>query len=182
MNVLKKIGLSLLGLAAVLLIVSFFLPSKVTVVRSAVVKAPVSIVFEQVNMLQRWELWSPWHKIDPQMLLSYEGPDGGKDARYNWFSNHPDVGNGSLTILESIPNKRIETIMQFEGQGDGMSYYQFEETPEGTKITWTMETDMGSNPIGKYFGLMLDGMVGPDFERGLENLRSLVEQPTAAAR
>ncbi|GAB3196409.1 hypothetical protein ABID22_002927 [Pontibacter aydingkolensis] len=182
MQVLKKIGLTLLSLVVVLLIVSFFLPSKVTVVRTAVLKAPTPLVFEQVNMLQNWEKWSPWHKIDPQMLLSYEGPDGGKDAKYNWFSIHPNVGNGSLTITESVPNQRIDTKMQFEGESDGLAYYLFEETPEGTKVTWTMEADMGSNPINKYFGLMMDGMLGPDFERGLENLRNVVEQPTAVAR
>ena len=182
MKVLKKIGLSLMALVAILLIISLFLPSKVTVVRTAVFKAPAPVVFEQVNMLQNWEKWSPWHKIDPQMLLSYEGPDGGKGAKYNWFSKHPDVGNGSLTITESIANQRIDTRMQFEGQNDGVGFYTFEETPEGTKVTWTMEADMGANPVGKYFGLMMDGMIGPDFERGLENLRSVVEQPTAIAR
>ncbi|MEJ8802037.1 SRPBCC family protein [Pontibacter sp. H249] len=182
MQVLKKIGLGLLALIAVLLIVSLFLPSKVTVVRTAVLKAPAPAVFDQVNRLQNWERWSPWHTIDPQMLLSYEGPDAGKGAKYNWFSKHPDVGNGSLIITESVTNQRVDTKMQFEGQGEGLAFYQFEETPEGTKVTWTMESDMGVNPIGKYFGLMLDGLVGPDFERGLENLRVVVEQPTAEAR
>ena len=38
-----------------------------------------------------------------------------------------------------------------------------------------MDTDMGKNPIGKFFGLMMDKMVGPDFERGLNNLKSLCE-------
>jgi Polyketide cyclase / dehydrase and lipid transport len=182
MQALKKIGLVVLALIAVLFVISLFLPSKVTVVRSAVLKAPAPVVFEQVNMLQNWERWSPWHTIDPQMLLSYEGPDSGKGAKYNWFSKHPDVGNGSVTITESIPNQRVDIKMVFEGQGDGLSLYQFEETPEGTKVTWTMESEMGDNPIGKYFGLMLDGLVGPDFERGLENLRGVVEQPTAQAR
>lgn len=180
MQVLKKIGFSLLALVAVLAFISLFLPSKVKVTRTAVYKAPVATVFEQVNLLQNWEKWSPWHNIDPRMLLSYEGPDAGKGARYNWFSDHPDVGNGSLTIIESAENTRIDTRMQFEGENDGLSYYLFEETPEGTKLTWTMEADMGLNPIGKYVGLMLDDMVGPDFEKGLENLRKVVEQQTTA--
>lgn len=182
MQVLKKIGLGLLGLVLVLAIVSLFLPSKVTVTRTATIKAPITAVFDQVNVLQNWEKWSPWHRIDPKMLLSYEGPDAGVGARYNWFSDHPNVGNGSLTITDSKVNERIDTKMQFEGQDDGFGYYLFEETPEGTKITWSMEADMGYNPVGRYFGLMLDGMIGPDFEKGLENMRAVLEQPTAEAR
>lgn len=182
MKVLKTLGLSILSLVLLLLVISFFLPSKVTVSRSALINAPVPIVFKQVNMLQNWEKWSPWHKIDPAMLLSYEGPDEGKGARYNWFSKHPQVGNGALTITDSSPFKRIDTRMEFEGQNDGIGYYLFEETPKGTKVIWVMEADLGSNPVGKYFGLMIDGMIGPDFEQGLENLRKVSEQPTAIVR
>jgi hypothetical protein len=34
---------------------------------------------------------------------------------------------------------------------------------------------MGNNPIGRWMGLMLDGLVGADYERGLEQLRQTVE-------
>ncbi|WP_299821410.1 SRPBCC family protein [uncultured Pontibacter sp.] len=179
MYVLKKFGVSLLGLMVVLLLVAFFLPSKVTIERRAVLKAPATTVFDQVNRLQNWEKWSPWHTIDPHMLLSYEGPIAGKGAKYNWFSKHPDVGSGSLTITNSKPYQRIDTKLKFEGQNDGFAYYTFEETPEGTVVTWAMEAETGSNPVHKYFGLLLDPMLGPSFEKGLENLRKIVEKPTA---
>lgn len=183
MKVLKNIGFGLLGLAVLLYLGSFLLPSHVTVERSAVFKAPAPVVFEQVNKLQNWEKWSPWHQIDPAMKLTYEGPDAGVGAKYNWFSEHPNVGNGSLTITKSIPNQHIATLMQFEGQNDGLAFYTFEETTEGIKVTWRMESEMGSNPLNKYMGLMMDSFfVGPSFEQGLESLRTIVEQRTAAAQ
>jgi len=33
------------------------------------------------------------------------------------------------------------------------------------------------NPMGRWMGLMMDGWVGPDYETGLSNLKSLVEGP-----
>jgi hypothetical protein len=41
--------------------------------------------------------------------------------------------------------------------------------------TWTNEGEMGGNPINRWFGLMMDRMVGPDFEAGLANLKKLAE-------
>jgi hypothetical protein len=34
---------------------------------------------------------------------------------------------------------------------------------------------MGVNPVGRWMGLMMDRWVGADYERGLANLKALVE-------
>jgi hypothetical protein len=41
--------------------------------------------------------------------------------------------------------------------------------PDGsmTRTTWTLDIDMGASPIGHYFGLMMDRMVGKDYETGM---------------
>ena len=31
------------------------------------------------------------------------------------------------------------------------------------------------NPVDRYFVLMIDGLIGPDFEMGLENLKTVIE-------
>ena len=50
-------------------------------------------------------------------------------------------------------------------------------TPDGnmTHTTWTVDVDMGANPVGHYFGLTMDGMLGKDFASGLNKLKTLVE-------
>ena len=58
MQVLKKI---LVGLAVlVLVIVSLFLPSNVSVARSTSIAAPPDTVFPYVNSLKKFNEWSPW--------------------------------------------------------------------------------------------------------------------------
>ena len=44
-----------------------------------------------------------------------------------------------------------------------------------TRTTWTVDVDMGANPIGHYVGLTMDGMLGKDFASGLAKLKNLVE-------
>ena len=47
----------------------------------------------------------------------------------------------------------------------------------GTRVTWGMDGDMGGNPLMHWMALMMDRMVGKDFEAGLANLKGLAEAP-----
>lgn len=183
MKLLKKIGFGLLMLVVLLAAGSLFIPSKQKVERTIEVAAPASAAFEQVNTLRNWERWSPWHGIDPHMLLTYSGPDGGAGASYNWFSKHPDVGDGAFKIVSTKPYESINAEMDFGPNGTATTSYTFDETANGTRITWAMESDMGMNPVNKYFGLLfLDKMVGADFERGLNNIKQIVEAQPAVGQ
>ncbi|NDK55478.1 SRPBCC family protein [Pontibacter fetidus] len=176
MKLLKNIGLGLLSVLVLLAVFSLFISSTLRIERSVEVAAPANAAFEQVNTLRNWEQWSPWHKIDPHMLLTYSGPDGGTGASYNWFSKHPDVGDGGFKITKSEPNKLILAEMDFGPNGVANATYTFNQTPKGTRISWVMESDLGMNPVGKYMGLfLLDEMVGKDFETGLNNIKQILE-------
>ncbi len=47
-------------------------------------------------------------------------------------------------------------------------------TATGTDVTWEMDGGV-SGGVGKYFGVMMDSMVGPMFEKGLDNLKAAAE-------
>ena len=168
MKALKIIGIVLVVIIGIPLIVSFFLPSMVHVERSTSIDAPVGIVFAQVNNLQNWDNWSAWKEEDPNISVSYEGPEEGVGAVIKWES--ATEGNGSLVISESVENQSIKTDLDFMEKGTAKGTWTFEETESGTKVTWGMDADLGSNPIGKIFGLFMENMVAPDFEEGLANL------------
>jgi effector-binding domain-containing protein len=178
LKTLKRTGLGLAALITLLICVSFILPGKVHVSRSTVINAPAQSAYDQVNTLKNWEKWSPWHQMDTTMLLVYEGPAAGQGARYAWES--AAMGNGSLAITSVTPNQLIETEMNFGEMGISRTHYSFEPVEEGTKVTWTMDTD-GSGVSwkwyvpGKYLNLFMDDMLGKDFEKGLSNLKNYVE-------
>lgn len=173
MRVLKIIG-AIVGVLIVLFFgIAMFLPSEVHIERSLLIPASSEVVFNEVNDLRKWKEWSPWHEMDPEMEITYEGFLMGEGASYSWESEV--LGDGKLSITESHPNQYIATDMHFTEQGSAMGYYRFESIEGGTLVTWGMETDMGNNPFSKYMGLMMDGMVGDDFEKGLQNLKAHVE-------
>lgn len=109
------------------------------------------------------------------MVIVYEEPAAGNGAIYKWDSKNPEVGNGSSTITTCEPNKSVGMRMDFMGERTTTSLFKYEKADGGTKVTWSMDSELGMNPIFKYFGLFMNKMVGPDFERGLNKLKTVAE-------
>lgn len=158
-----------------LFIVSMFLPATVKVVRVRAIPASLSDVFDQVNILRNWEKWSPWHQLDPTMKLSYNDKKSGTGAGYQWFSRNPKVGRGSLIITDSLPYEHITIEMQFMESKATKGYFRFEPSDAGTHVTWGIAMEVGKYPAGKIKGVVLDKLIGKEFERGLENLEKIVK-------
>jgi hypothetical protein len=174
MRTLKIIGITLVGIIVLAVLIAYLLPRHLHVERSAVITASPEVVFEQVNVLKNWEKWSPWHRIDPEMEIIYTGPESGEGAVYAWSSIDPSAWQGKLTITESIPHSLITTEIDFVDQGTATSQYTFRPVEDGTLLTWSMDTDMGNNPVARYFGLFMDKLLGKDFEKGLQNIQEVV--------
>ncbi|MBN2610451.1 MAG: SRPBCC family protein [Bacteroidales bacterium] len=173
MKAFKNVLIGLIILLAAIILIGFFLPSKIHLERSLTIKAPKEVLFNQVNNLRCWEDWSPWHKIDTAMKITYKDPFTGTGASFSWTSNNKKIGQGKITILYSKPYDSIVAEMDFMKQGTAQGYHLFQDTDSGTLVTWGFGTDMGKNPFRKYFGLMMDKYVGNDFETGLKNLDSI---------
>lgn len=151
-------------------------PDEFAVTREARIEAPASALYAQVNDLHNWDAWSPWAKMDPDATNSFDGPDEGIGASMSWEGNS-DVGEGRMTITDSVPNERVTLLLEFEEPITGTSTAQLAFTPEGdaTRVTWSMH---GHNSfLGKLMGLIMncDKMVGEQFEQGLQNLGDMVK-------
>ena len=186
MRILKIFGVSFLFIVLIMIIVALFLPGQVHVERSIIIKAEPSDIFAQINTLKNWEKWSPWHHIDPKMMLKYEGPASGKGASYAWRSGNSKVGKGTLAIINSVQDSSVFCKMEFQGMGSSHSNFRIEKQDKGTKLIWAMDSKSEDMPWlmrlpSRYFNLAMDGMVGPDFEKGLANIKTLVESTPKTA-
>lgn len=178
MRILKRVLLGLLALLVLLVAVAFVLPRTVHVERSVAIAAPPEAVFPLVNSFRRFNEWSPWAGLDPNTKYTFEGPDEGVNAKMSWSGNS-DVGTGVQTILESVPSSHVKTSLDFGDQGAAIASFTLTPDGAGTKVTWSFDTDLGMNPIARWFGLFFDGMVGKDYESGLSRLKALAERPGA---
>lgn len=172
---LKKILVILIALLAVLAIIGFLLPRNVRVTRSITIDRPASLIYATVNSFQLFARWSPWQDLDPNMHQTTEGAREGVGARLDWSGNDK-VGSGSQLIVASTLDRSVISNIDFGKMGTAKSSLLLIPQGPSTRITWTLDMDMGAAPVGRYFGLMMDGMIGKDFDRGLGKLKTLVEE------
>lgn len=157
-------------------VAGYLLPDRAHIERSIVIDRPQATVFAVLNGYRHFPEWSPWAQLDPGMQTTVSGPVTGVGARYAWSSEQGAVGAGSQEIVASAPSERIDVRLEFSGM-DAKNLARFVLIPEdaGTRVTWSLDAEFGSSLTGRWFGLLLDRMIGPDYERGLAQLKAHVE-------
>jgi hypothetical protein len=176
MRFLKRLVIGLALLVATFLVVVWFQPDHYRLTRQTLVVAPAAAVFAQVNDLKKWDDWSPWAKLDPNAKVTFSGPQAGVGASFQWDGNDK-VGAGTMTITESKPNDRIATRTDFTRPFAGTSNadFIFSEAGGQTNVIWSMfgKHDFISKAMCLF--MPMETMVGPDFERGLAQLKQVSE-------
>jgi uncharacterized protein YndB with AHSA1/START domain len=164
LKLLKWALIVLIGLVALLFAGGYALSPKFSAVRSTSIAAPADKVYALVADPREWKRWTVWNQRDPAMQIAYSGPPSGAGAGWAWKSK--SEGDGKMTFTAAEPNRRLAYELYFPDFGT-----------TSTKLSWSMNGDMGSNPLFRWLALFGDRMVGPDFEAGLANLKALAEKP-----
>lgn len=174
MGALKKLLVVVGAVILLFVVTSFFIPNDYSVERKVNINAQPSEIYPYVVDLREWQKWGVWFKRDPNMKLDYSGPDRAIGMRSEWKSE--TEGNGEMEITQLEHNKRVLYRLYFPEFDMGSSgVVEIESTDNGSTVIWRDEGSVDNNPINKLFVLMMDSMIGPDFEMGLENLKVLVE-------
>jgi hypothetical protein len=173
--VLRNILIALVLVVLLLAVVIALQPSTFRVSRAATMAAAPPDVFAQVNDFHRWRAWAV--NRDPAAKVTFEGPAAGAGAVFRWLGNS-EVGEGSMTIVDSQPPGRIRLTQVFVKPFAGSADMLFEFTPvaPGTAVTWTVSGE--NNFVSKAFCLFMGGMdrmIAPDLEKGLAQLKAVVE-------
>ena len=160
---------------------AYMCPRIVHIERTIVIGRPAATVYPYINSLRRAAEWSPWAEYDPNVKMTYSGYEQGVGAKMSWSGNKK-VGTGSQEITQSILNRKVASELHFGEQGPAKAALTLTTTEQGTKVVWSLDVDLGNNPIARYVGLSLDSKVGADYDRGLAKLKSIVERaPEEAA-
>lgn len=173
-----------LGLIAAVLIFCAYvamLPAEFRIERSATIAASPEQVFPHINDLRKWQAWSPWAKMDPNAKATFEGPEAGKGAIFNWAGNN-QVGEGRMTIIDSRPNEAVQIKLDFLKPWPASNIADFTLVPDGeqTKVTWAMSGQQGFIEKAVCVFMNMDRMVGGEFEKGLANLNAVVAAPSGS--
>ena len=144
--------------------------------RTKIIKAPVQVVYNNVNEYKNWPSWSPWIEQEPSATLTYGEKTSGEGGTYSWKGEI--LGEGNIVTTEDKEleylNQKIKFIKPWESESD--IYWNFKPVEEGTEVIWGMKGNMSF--MEKLFLTLQGGMdkqIGPDYERGLFKLDSVLQ-------
>jgi len=174
-RLLMKILAVLVVLVVLAAGVGMLLPRNVHVERSIVIDAKPATIFALIDGFKQFNKWSPWADADPNCKYTFSGPAFGVGAKQAWDGDPKTVGKGSEEIVEVKHYTYLKVNLDFGEHGKPTSDFRLTPEATGTKVVWALDMDMGKGPIGRYFGLMMDGQIGKDYDKGLAKLKTMAE-------
>jgi uncharacterized protein YndB with AHSA1/START domain len=173
----KKIGIFVLIVVALFLAYVGMKSPDYMITREITIQAPAEKIFRYMNNSKLAEQWGPWLEVDPQAKMVYSGPDEGVGSRTSWDSEG-HLGTGSATIVESVPNERVGIRLEYTKPMNMSqdSVYLIQQTGDRSVVTWRVTGKNGFFMRMISVLMNMDKNVGAMFEKGLINLKTLMEK------
>ena len=175
MKLIRNIAIGGLSLIAILAVIGLSLPSQVRVERAQTINVQPETLYTILSSLKATQQWSPWLPIDPNTQIELDGAPRGEGAVLRWQSENPSVGVGQQEIIAANPSEFVRIRVTMDGFGESIAEFTLSEASGGTQVVWRFEKELSANPLERYMGTMMESWVGPDYERGLGNLKAFAE-------
>lgn len=174
MKALKWFFVLALVLGIVLVVGALLISPTYRVERTVTINAPPSKIYPLIASPKVWPRWTVWSQRDPGMKMSFSGAESGTGAKWAWEDKD---GKGHMEFTHAEPDRAIRYRLDFPDMSmSSTGALTLTPADNATRVSWTNEGDMGFNLVGRWFVPFMDGMMGPDFEAGLANLKSLAEK------
>jgi hypothetical protein len=167
---------SLLIVAALVVVVGLLLPSHGHIERSVEVSSPLRQIYDSVNTLRRFPEWSPERRLDPLLRMEYSGERNGVGAKVS-YSGNESVGNGSLEISASDEDSQVKMDVENNFVGENKTYtitLNPSESGKTTRIVWAYDVDYGMNLLWRYAGLYIHGKPDATIQTAVANMSNML--------
>lgn len=165
MNIKKIATYTAIGVAA-LAVATQALPRHVSIERSAMIDAAPEAVIALAASNTGYQAFNPYKDLDPDLQVAMFGPASGVGSGFSFESKD---GAGQQTVA-SVTADQVTFDLDLGPLGQPTQAISAVAVDGATEVTWTMDMDLGLNPVFRVMGLFMDGMIGPNFELGLANI------------
>lgn len=170
-------------IVVIFLVLSFIGPSSYKVERTAVINATPEQVFKLTADFHQWPSWSPWQEIDPTVKNEIIGDEPAVGNIFKWEGDPEKTGTGQMEIIEMEENAKLlyklSFVVPFEMGSTGGFTFETDES-NMTKVTWWDEGEIDFLFRAMMLFQDMDAQLGGQFERGLENIKAIAEDPANA--
>jgi hypothetical protein len=145
--------------------------------KSITISKPRREVYDYLKLIRNQDHWSVWNIKDPAKKVETKGADGNVGFTYSWDSQDKNVGAGTQEIKKITDNQSVECELRFERPMKNIAISRMtvsEANPTQTKVEWSFDgpTRFPMN----LFSFIFKRMLGKDMQKGLDNLKSLLEK------
>lgn len=163
------------GLFAAIVLVGIFIPTKYRFSKQAIIQTDKKNVFNTVDDLAQWKIWSAWSpENDHKIKITYGDKQSGTGAKMMWKGSK--MGKGDMEIVQSDPYKEIQMNVVFNKGVFKMEFrFLIEEEKNATKITWYVSGRTRRGGFAKILGRLLPRWMGKDMETSLKILKHFCE-------
>lgn len=158
-----------LAIIAALVLIALLLPRKVAVTRQAEVALSPQDVIARVASTEGFQTFNPYCTTDPGLKITPFGPAEGVGSGFRFEGKE---GKGTQTVTD-VSADCVTYLIDLGAMGKPVQTIEAEATDAGSRVTWTVTSDLGYNPVFRIFGLFMDGMLGKTYELGLKNIAAL---------
>jgi len=147
------------------------------IIKSIEIKKNSKLVFDYLKITRNQDNFSVWNMADPNMTKKHEGIDGTIGYKYSWDSTIKNVGAGEQEITGIEGGKSIDYTIRFfrPMKNVGTTKFNINSLDEGnTSVDWIF--DAPSKFPMSLFSPIFKRMLGKDLEKGLVNLKSILEK------
>jgi len=154
------------GVLAVSAAATLLLPRHIHVERKMTMNAGVQEILALAASNTGYQDFNPYSGSDPDLKITHFGPETGVGSGFHFDGKE---GKGSQTV-SAITDNSVTYAIDLGPMGQPTQTITVTPSEEGSLVVWSMDADMGMNPIARVIGRFMDGMMGKTFEAGLKNL------------
>ena len=179
MKIIKRVGMVLLLVLAIILVAGLFIEKEYTIAKEVTINKPNDSVFKYIKYLKNQDNYSVWNRKDPKSIKTYVGQDATVGFISSWDSQDPNIGAGTQEITKIEENKRFDMELRFKRPMESTStaFMSTEKISENlTKVKWSFsgKFDYPANSIMPLIGV--EKMLANDMQKSLDDLKVLLEK------
>jgi hypothetical protein len=179
MKILIGIIMVLAAILVLLLIIGFFVRNDYSVGKEVIINKSKAIVFDYLRLLKNQNKFSVWASMDPNMKTEFRGTDGTEGFVSAWESDNKNVGKGEQEILKIVEGERIDYEIRFikPFKSTSWAYITTSSVNDNqTRVHWDFNGKMKYPTNLTFLFMNMEKMVGGDLDKGLQNLKSVLEK------
>ena len=158
-----------IAVIAAVALIALLLPRTVVVTRQTDVRMSPEDVIGRVASTEGFQTFNPYCTTDPDLKITPFGPATGVGSGFRFEGRE---GKGTQTVTD-VTATSVTHLIDLGAMGKPVQRIEAAATDTGARVTWTVTSDMGYNPIFRIFGLFMDRMLGKTYELGLKNIAAL---------